>query len=78
MTTAWAHAVRGNVTEAAAANLGGTLLLGLAMLAAAWALAAAAWGRWLFARPDLRWTLGIGTVWLIVVLLDWARRLAGG
>lgn len=78
MTTAWALAVRGQIGAAVAANLGGTALLGAALAAAACAAAAAITGRRLFARPNLRWILGLGTAWLIVTLLDWVRRLAWG
>jgi hypothetical protein len=78
MTTAWAYAIRGQIGAAVAANLGGTVLLGAALATAAYAAAAAATGRRLFARPNWQWTLGLGTAWLIVTLLDWARRLAAG
>ncbi len=78
MTTAWAHAVRGQFAAAAATNLGGVILLAGAIAATAWTLAAATTGRWWIAAPRLRWMVGIGTVWLLVTLLDWARRLAAG
>jgi hypothetical protein len=78
MTTAWAHAVRGELAAAAKVNLGGAVLWGLAVAMAAWMLAAAATGRWPLGRPRLTWIVGTGTVWLAVTLADWARRLAHG
>lgn len=88
MTTAWAYAVRGNAQAAVAANLGGALLLPATIVAAAWALASAIAGQWLFERNLLtrrllgqspaRWILWISLAWLAATLADWARRLATG
>jgi hypothetical protein len=76
MTTAWAHAVRGNVLAAVEANLGGALLLGACVAAAACLLAAAAVGRWHGPRLRLRTAAWIATAWLAATLADWVRRLA--
>jgi hypothetical protein len=77
-TTAWAHAVRGELPAALAANVGGTVLCGLAMIGAPWALASAAARRWLIGRPTAKGLLILGSAWLAVTLLDWAQRLASG
>ena len=77
MTTAWAYAVRGDLVAALSANAGGALLCLAAALAAPWALGSAIAGRWLW-RPSPRVVLWIGTSWLALALLDWARRLAVG
>ena len=50
-TTAWAHALRGDIRQAASANLGGTLLCGVALIAVPWLLATAIVGRWLGPTP---------------------------
>lgn len=78
MTTAWAHAVRGHVDDAFAASVGGVIGLAIAVVAAAWMLAAAVSGRCLVAQPRPRWILLVATGWLIVTLADWARRLVAG
>jgi Protein of unknown function (DUF2752) len=75
MTTAWAYATSGRLTEALAANAAGTAACGLAVLAAPWLLAAAVAGRWLAVRPTPRLVLWVGTTILTLTLLDWARRL---
>jgi hypothetical protein len=73
-TTAWAHALRGELGQAASANLGGTLLCGLTLVAAPWLLAVASVGRWLVVQPKWSVVLLVGTAWLVVTLLDWIRR----
>jgi len=74
-TTAWAHFVRGEIAEAAIANLGG-MLLGLAVaIGAPWMLLTAVWGRWPIVRPTLRHLLVFTSAWLVVVVLDWLRRI---
>jgi hypothetical protein len=78
MTTAWTLAARGEFREAVSANAGGLVLMVGAVLGVIWGLGTAAAGRWLVARPNLRWVLGIGTAGLIITLVDWARRLAAG
>jgi len=73
-TTAWAHALRGDLREAASVNLGGTLLCGVALVAVPWLLTTAIVGRWLVIRPTPVLLLLGGTAWLAVALLDWLRR----
>ena len=55
--------------------LGGTLLAVAVAIAAPWALACAAVGRWLLVQPNLPLGLTVGTAWLVVVLMDWLRRI---
>jgi len=78
MTTAWAHLVRGEWIEALQANVGGTLLALLDLVAVPWLLLSAACGRWLGRAPSdsaLAWAvLAIATV----TLVDWGVRLLIG
>jgi hypothetical protein len=78
MTTAWAHATRGDVSEALAVNGGGTALFVLIAAAAPWSIASAIAGRWLGGRPTVPVLLGISGAWLAVTIIDWARRIATG
>jgi hypothetical protein len=78
MTTAWAYAVRGEVTAALRANAGGALLCGFVAAATVWAVATAVRGKWIGFRPSLRWLLWIGSGWLMITMLDWARKLVAG
>jgi hypothetical protein len=75
MTTSWAHAVRGDARAAVATNAGGAMGCWLAATVAPWLLACAVAGRWLLVRPAPRAVLWMGTVLVIITLLDWARRL---
>lgn len=78
MTTAWAHLVRGEWIEALRANVGGTLLALLNLVAVPWLLLSAARGRWLGWAPSdsaTAWTaLAIATV----TIVDWCVRLVTG
>ena len=78
MTTAWAYLVRGKIVQAAAANVGGTLLGVITAVAAIWLLANGLWGRWLGLVPNatlLAWLLaGVAAV----TLVDWVIRLGLG
>jgi hypothetical protein len=78
MTTAWAYALRGDAFAAVNANLGGALLLVATFGGAAWLAAVAATGRPLGWPPQLRWVVVVATAWMVVTLVDWARRLADG
>jgi hypothetical protein len=78
MTTAWAHLVRGQWYEAGRANLGGTLLGLLAMVAAPWLLASAARGNWFGVAPSGRGVAWITFAVLVITLIDWAVRLLTG
>jgi hypothetical protein len=78
MTTAWAYAVRGDALAAVEANAGGAVLLATTVAAALWLAGVAATGRLAPARLRGRWIAAAATAWLVVTLLDWARRLVGG
>ena len=73
-TTAWAHTLRGNITQAVAANLGGTILCVLVILAVPWSLISAVKGSWLGVRPAPKIILIIATALLAMTVLDWLRR----
>jgi len=75
MTTAWAHAVRGQVAEGLRANAGGVLLAALAAAAAPWLALSAARGRWLGPRPRINALAVLSVVWAAVVLVEWIVRL---
>ena len=75
MTTAWAYMVRGLWVDACRANVGGTLLGLLAIVAAAWLLGSAAAGRWCVVKPNGIVAAWIGAIVLLVTLIDWAIRL---
>ncbi|MEM9656785.1 MAG: DUF2752 domain-containing protein [Planctomycetota bacterium] len=75
MTTAWAHAMRGQIGHAAACNAGGLLLWVVATTATPWCLFVAARGRWPWQRPSPRALLWCGTALLLVTLADWFRRV---
>jgi hypothetical protein len=78
MTTSWAHVVRGEFIEALRANVGGTLLAILDLVAALWLLSSAARGRWVGWMPSSTMVAWVATVVVIVTLCDWAVRLIGG
>lgn len=74
MTTAWSHAVRGNLLQAWKANAGGLLVVAADLIVIGWLLGTAARG-----RPIVR----VGTdllAWLAVALvvfslIEWTLRL---
>ena len=78
MTTSWAHLVRGQLPSALRANVGGTLLGLLALLATPWLLISAVRGYWLGMVPNtviLAWIL---TSVVTVTLIDWSVRMLTG
>ena len=75
MTTAWAHAVRGQFGQAATANVTGLLLAVLAPLAACWLLVSAICGRWCPLRPQANLVLGLAAAVMTVGLVDWLVRV---
>lgn len=78
MTTAWAFLVRGELIAAGRANLGGTLLGVLVLVAAPWLLVSVAAGRWLVWTPNdvaIAWT---GATIVLITLIVWGFRLATG
>lgn len=76
MTTAWSHALRGDVPAALAANAGGATTCLFAIVAALWAIGSAMAGRLLAGSIGLSAVLWIGAACLAITVLDWARRLA--
>jgi hypothetical protein len=78
MTTAWAHLMRGEWFDACRANLGGTLLGLLAMVAAPWLLGSAVRGRWLVVAPNGVMAAWVLTPIFVMTLIDWAFRLLAG
>ena len=78
MTTAWANLVRGRLIDALRANVGGTLLGVLDLLAVPWLLLSAARGRWLVWVPNSTAAAWTATLIMIVTLIDWGVRLMTG
>ena len=78
MTTAWAYLVRGQWISAFRANVGGTLLGMLAIVAVPWLLGSAHRGAWLAVSPNGTAVAYISTTILLVILIDWAIRLLSG
>jgi hypothetical protein len=75
MTTAWANLVRGRLTQAAAANVGG-LLLGVAALGVGpWALVSGIRGRWLWGRPRESLATAVVAAIAAATLIDWGIRI---
>ena len=67
--------VRGEWHDACRANMGGTLLAMLAMVAAPWLLVSALRGNWLGVAPSGRVAVVMLTILLLVTSIDWAIRL---
>ncbi len=78
MTTAWAHLVRGQWVSALRANVGGTLLGMLAIVAVPWLLGSAGRGAWFGVSPNGTAAAWISTTILVVIFIDWAIRLLSG
>ncbi|MCG8450556.1 MAG: DUF2752 domain-containing protein [Pirellulales bacterium] len=74
MTTAWAHALRGDIGRAASTNLGGALLCLLVLWGAPWLMISTIMGRPWGVKLAPKVLLVIATAWLAVTLLDWLRR----
>jgi hypothetical protein len=74
-TTAWANLVRGRLIAALRANVGGTLLGLLTLLAVPWLLLSAARGRWLGWVPNSTVAAWVAGSILAVMLIDWGLRL---
>jgi len=75
MTTSWAHAVRGQLPSALRANVGGTMLAALAVIAAPWGVVSGFRGRWLWPPPSDLWIAALTISILLVTLADWGTRL---
>ena len=75
MTTSWANFVRGRPAEALRANLSGTVLCLLDMLAVPWLLCTAITGRWVIWEPRVGVVACGLAVVLVIALVEWAVRL---
>lgn len=78
MTTAWAYLVRAHWVDAYRANVGGTLLGILDLIAVPWLFVCAVRGRWLGWVPNanvLAWVIG---AIMVVTLVDWGGRMIVG
>lgn len=75
MTTSWAHVMHGQLGAAMAANLGGTLLALMALVAVPWTLLSALRGRPVSRLPSDRTVIIAASAVVLVTLLDWAQRL---
>jgi len=78
MTTSWAHLVRGQPFDALEANVGGTLLAILAMIAVVWLPASAVAGRWIGCEPRAVVVAWVAVAIVLTMLIDWSFRLATG
>lgn len=74
MTTAWSHVVRGEISNAARANLGGAAICFLAMATVPWALCSGICGRWIGWRPSEKVILVAAGGLLTVILIDFFLR----
>ena len=78
MTTSWAHVTRGQPIAALRANVGGTLLAGLALVASPWLLVSGVRGRWIWRTPS-EWTMAaVSLAVLLVMVVEWGCRLLAG
>lgn len=78
MTTSWSNLMHGRFRAALAANVGGTLLAGIAFVAGPWSLWAAIRGRAVGRLPSDRVLAIAAAVLMIVTLVDWAFKLWNG
>lgn len=78
MTTSWSNLVRGRVPSALRANVAGTLLAALAIMAGPWLMLSAIRGRTLGRLPSDRVLAVAAFALLTVTLLDWCWRLLNG
>ena len=78
MTTAWACLVRGQVTDAFRANVGGAVLGMLAVVAVGWFLLCAWRGRWVGWVPNNVVVASGAVVIALITIVDWIIRLIAG
>lgn len=78
MTTAWANLVRGQLRAALAANVGGTMLAALAVVAGPWSLGSAVRGRPIGRLPSDRLLVIAALCLMTATVLDWGVRLWNG
>lgn len=78
MTTSWANFVRMRLGDAVRANLGGTVLALVSVVAVPWLLVSAVRGRWLGRAPTATFLAILAALVAAVTLIDWAVRLLVG
>lgn len=74
MTTSFAHFVRGQWRESAAANASGFLMAVMSLCFLPWSLISLFRQEWWLMRNPERWLSGLSLGWLSVVILEWAVR----
>lgn len=74
MTTAWAHALRGEFADATRANSAGAILCLLAAMTAPWAIVSGLRGKWCGWKPTESVVLGVAGTLVVLVLLDFLVR----
>jgi hypothetical protein len=75
MTTAWASVTHGRFVDALRAHASGTLLAGVALAAAAWALIVAVRGKRLAWQPGETTIAGLAVALTVLILCEWTFRL---
>jgi hypothetical protein len=78
MTTSWANLVRMRLGDAVRANVGGTLLAVVSLVAVPWLLLSALRGRWLGRAPTSTTLAIMAALVAAITLIDWAVRLLVG
>lgn len=78
MTTAWSHAMRGNLRAAAEANAGGAILAVLAAIGGPWLVASGLAGRWIVRPPREVWMFAAAMLVAVVTVGQWAIRMSLG
>lgn len=76
MTTSWANLTRGRLIDALGANVGGTTLAAIGILAVPWLLFSAVRGRWIGWIPNSTTIVWVASGVMIVTLIDWGIRLS--
>lgn len=74
MTTSWAYLVRGQILQAAQANLAGLLLGVLAIVTMVWSSGSALWGRLLGGSPRPSLLAAGGVMIAALALIQWLGR----
>ncbi len=78
MTTSWAYATHGQLSDALRMHVGGTLLAMTAMAVSGGALLAAASGRWPLRQPSEAVLIAMVGVGAALLVGEWILRLWAG
>ncbi len=78
MTTAWAHTAKGQLRQALAANVAGTLLATLALPTAGWLIASGSIGQWCYLRPQANLIFLLVATVVCLALFEWIVRVLPG